>query len=174
MDLMKMVKKLANDFVKFLGKLNKFNLKEKLFLLAIFALLYCVVGILLGKCALTMEKYADFTNLLGGNKEDHKEDTSDIKDVFVMYSMSSCKFCKEAKPEFNKLIEKNLPNTECKIIEDAKDDAEWSDIKGFPAFKLHKKDGSVEVYGENTSKCLNEDCSRKSENLEHFVNECSK
>ena len=175
MDLMKMMKKLLGEVKKFLVKLNGMKLKEKIFLVGLFVLFYFAVNMVMKQCGL-MERMADY-NASGGASDSNTPvqvpsgvDHSGDKAKFVMYSMSTCGFCKQAKPDFKTLMDKNLPGVEFELKEDAKEDTEWKNVGGFPTFKLHKPNGETEVYGEDTSKCLNGECGRDLKSLEHFCN----
>ena len=171
MDIMKMMKKLLGEVKKFLLKLNNMKMKEKLFLVVLFVLCYFALNIVVKQCQL-MERFAPIGDSTVNTPTG--ADPSANTHKLVMYSMSTCGHCNAAKPAFKKLMEKKIPNAQCELKEDAREDKEWSSVKGFPTFKLHKSDGETVVYGDDKSKCLNGECKRDALSLEHFLNECTK
>ena len=178
MDIMKMLKNLVKEMMSFLKKLNKMNLKDKVMLVGLFALFYVVTNLLIKQCRLT-ERFSPFSanktmGPLDALTQDKPKEQSGGKMKLVMYSMSTCGFCKRSKQKKQKIMGKNLSNCDCEIKEDAQNDPEWKKIQGFPTFKMHKSNGEVEVYGEDKSKCLNSECKRDALSLEHFVSECGK
>ena len=188
MDIMKMLKQMSKEMMKFLKKIHNLKLKEKLLLGGLFALFYVVVdycfrgtrgGYNVPKPYSLTEYFAPFSanktmGAVDALPQNKPSGQSGDNMKLVMYSMSTCGHCKQAKPEFKKLMGKNLPNCDCEVKEDAQNDPEWKKIQGFPTFKMHKSNGEVEVYGEDKSKCLNGQCKRDAPSLEYFVSECGK
>ena len=142
---------IVKDIKKFLNKLNNMSNKHKIYLL----LITMGVAVLFNKLKyFNTERFSvPATGLAGDNR-----------DVFVMFSLSTCPYCKEAKPIFN-----NLPNTHKVVVVDENgidvgssvDDATIKKIitardnltpKRFPTFKLYKTGGGDPIEYTNSTR----------------------
>lgn len=159
--------KIVKDIKKFVNKLNNMSNKHKIYLLIItmgVAVLFNKLNKLNILKIFNIERFSVPATGISSDQQINGDPWDTPRDVFVMFSLSTCPYCKEAKPIFN-----NLPNTHKVVVvdengidvESSVDDATGKKIitardnltpKRFPTFKLYKTGGGDPIEYTNSTR----------------------